>query len=372
MRLLLVLVMLLFSFNLFADEVQFSKKASGEPQLIQSGPQKNWCPVCGMSLKMYYKTSHGLKLSGGVNKQYCSIRCMLEDYAGLENIVKEILVVDAKTELLTDARSAFYVVGSKAPGTMTNTSKYAFASEQDAKDFQAAMGGEIMSYDAASKSALASMEQDIAMTNMKRAKMMYPKGKKIFEEACDKTIDPFSFNLINEMKAEIKMKKKCGELEEPELQAVTLYLWDVLRKETKSEAFITVAEGEKCPVCGMFVYKYPKWAAKINYTKNGAEDHFVFDGVKDMMKFYFNPARWGDYKEIAVSNILVTDYYSNRALDGKKAFYVIGSEVYGPMGKELIPFADRKYAETFMADHAGKKILTFGEITEKMVNGLDE
>ena len=364
--------MMLLSFQLYAGEMLFNKAASGEPQLIQSGPQKMWCPVCGMNLKMYYKTSHALKLSGGAARQYCSIRCMLHDLEGLSPIVEQILVVDAHTEKLIDATKAYYVVGSSAPGTMTSVSKIAFADEKEAKEFQAKMGGEIVSFAAAEKAAKESMEKDIAMTTMKRQKMVYPKGKKIFDEACDKSIDPFSYNLINEMKADIKMNKKCGDLAEPELQAVTLYLWDVARVSARSEEFITVGNDEKCPVCGMFVHKYPKWAAKMVYGLNGKENHFVFDGVKDMMKFYFNPAKWGDYKGLTAKELLVTDYYTGKAVNAKNAFYVTSSEVFGPMGKELVPFAGRKYAETFMNDHGGKKILTFDEITADTVDSLDK
>jgi nitrous oxide reductase accessory protein NosL len=356
----------------FAADMDFSKKASGKPELIQTGPQKQWCPVCGMKLGMFYKTSHAMKLSGGKNKQYCSIRCMLEDYEGLQNIVQEILVVDVASEKLIDVRNATYVVGSSAPGTMTMISKYAFANKADAEEFQKKMGGELMTFEQAKASALASMQKDVNMTGMKRQKMMYPKGEKIFKSACDQSIDPLKYNLVNEMKADIAGNKKCGELGEKELQAVTLYLWDVVRKASKADDFIIVQEGEKCPVCGMFVHKYPKWAAKIEYTKEGIQEYAVFDGVKDMMKFYFNPAKWGSYEGIKLLKSSVTDYYTNKAVTAQKAFYVVGSDVYGPMGKELIPFADKASAETFSADHGGKQILTFDEISEGMVYKLDE
>jgi len=372
MRLFIVLMFLSLTFNAFAADMDFSKKASGKPELIQSGAQKPWCPVCGMNLKMFYKTSHAMKLSGGKNKQYCSIRCMLQDYEGLHSIVHEILVVDVTSEKLIDVRKATYVVGSKAPGTMTMTSKYAFANPEDAKAFQKKMGGEIMTFDQAKMSALASMKKDVNMTDMKRQKMMYPKGKKIFTSACDKSINPFDYNLINELKADIAKNNKCGKLVEKELQAVALYLWDIVRKENKSEEFITVKEGEKCPVCGMFVDKYPKWAAKIDYTMNNADSHAVFDGAKDMFKFYFNPTKWGSYKGIDFKKVQVTDYYTNKAVNAKDAFYVIGSDVYGPMGRELIPFASKENATTFMSDHGGKKLITFDEVTEGMVYKLDE
>jgi len=70
MRFLLAMLLVLCSFNLFAETPKFSKVSSGKPELIQKGAQKMWCPVCGMNLKMFYKTSHALKLSGGQNKQY--------------------------------------------------------------------------------------------------------------------------------------------------------------------------------------------------------------------------------------------------------------------------------------------------------------
>lgn len=372
MRILILLLFMSLSMNVFAADMDFSKKASGKPELIQTGPQKPWCPVCGMNLKMFYKTSHAMKLSGGKNKQYCSIRCMIEDYEGLQNIVKEMLVVDVASEKLIDVREATYVVGSSAPGTMTMTSKYAFKNKADAEAFQKKMGGELMTFEQARASAKASMKKDVNMTDMKRQKMMYPMGKKVFEASCDKSIDPFKYNLINELKADIASGKKCGDIKEKQLQAVALYLWDIVRKESKSDEFITVADGEKCPVCGMFVHKYPKWAAKIEYTLNGAENHAVFDGAKDMFKFYFNPEKWGSYKGIKMDSIAVTDYYTNKAVGAKKAFYVTGSDVYGPMGRELIPFATKENAESFSADHSGKQILTFDEITEGMVYKLDE
>jgi len=38
-----------------------------------------------------------------------------------------------------------------------------------------------------------------------------------------------------------------------------------------------------------------------------------------------------------IDSIYVTDYYNLTLIDGYQAFYVVGSNVYGPMGKELIP-----------------------------------
>ena len=77
------------------------------------------------------------------------------------------------------------------------------------------------------------------------------------------------------------------------------------------------------------------------------------------------------YDRSKINNIEVTDFYTLQAIDAKKAFYVLGSDVYGPMGNELIPFFTKDAAQNFMHDHSGKNIITFDAITPKLVMGLD-
>ena len=52
-----------------------------------------------------------------------------------------------------------------------------------------------------------------------------------------------------------------------------------------------VTDQTRCTVCGMFVSKYPNWLAQIQYEDAGQTN--FFDGVKDMMAFYFNPEQYG-------------------------------------------------------------------------------
>jgi copper chaperone NosL len=127
--------------------------------------------------------------------------------------------------------------------------------------------------------------------------------------------------------------------------------------------------GEKCPVCGMFVAKYPDFLAQITF-KDGS--HVFFDGVKDMMKYYFNLARYNPKKKVAdIAAVFVTEYYSLSITDGFKALYVEGSDVYGPMGRELIPFKNEAEAKEFMKDHAGVSLVVFSGITPEMIQKLD-
>jgi len=129
------------------------------------------------------------------------------------------------------------------------------------------------------------------------------------------------------------------------------------------------AARDKCPVCGMFVAKYPDWMASTTF-KNGTISYF--DGPKDMFTHYLDPPRYTPgLRQADITSMRVKEYYSLKMVDARSAFFVVGSDVYGPMGKELIPFASRTDAESFMADHKGKKVLRFNEITKELVKSLN-
>jgi copper chaperone NosL len=126
---------------------------------------------------------------------------------------------------------------------------------------------------------------------------------------------------------------------------------------------------DKCPVCGMFVAKYPDFIAYIVFKDSSVA---FFDGTKDMLKYYLNMSKYNsNLRESDIDFIHVTDYYSLALFDGRKAYYVHGSNVYGPMGAELIPFNKSDEAKEFMKDHKGKGILRFQDINISIIKGLD-
>ena len=371
----LMAILILTSMTVHAQN--FEKSASYKHVLVQKGEGKEWCPVCGMDLKMFYKTNHIAKIQNNKNRQYCSLRCLLIDMQENEINKDDIQVIDAKTEKLIDASSAFYVLDSRVKGTMSQTSKLAFAKKKDALTFVRENQGKIVNFETVLKSAKESLKYDISMLNKKKKKKVYPMGRKIFTKMCKSDIDVHKYIEINQLKASIVNEKLCKPLKDKQLQAVALYLWEVKRAGDLEaiQGKIEVNKDEKCPVCGMFAYKYPRWIAQIFYKNDGVEYYHSFDGVKDLMKFYFDPLIWGNYKTSTKENItkiLVTDYYSQKAIDARTAYYVIGSDVYGPMGDELIPFKNESDAKTFYMDHKAKKVVQFKDITKGEVNKLDE
>jgi nitrous oxide reductase accessory protein NosL len=148
--------------------------------------------------------------------------------------------------------------------------------------------------------------------------------------------------------------------------AVLLTLTCSLTVETSP---LLVSKTDKCPVCGMFVAKYPDFIAQIIFTDGS---YAVFDGAKDLFKYYFNLKKYNPKKEPAdIAFIYVTDYYNVTPIEGSGAWFVVGSDVFGPMGRELIPLGQENDAMVFMKDHSGVKMLRFNEVTPEIIKELD-
>lgn len=193
------------------------------------------------------------------------------------------------------------------------------------------------------------------------------KGEKVALKLCDADkLSQIKSKKLDHILQHIDKLKPCIRLNTRNKTALAYFILAGQSSLTPLKGQIEVPKEVKCPVCGMFVAKYPKWAARIEVATH---KHY-FDGVKDMMKFYIFDVDF-PYDRNKIVKIEVTDFYTLRAIDAKAAFYVIGSDVYGPMGNELIPFLTKDAAQNFMGDHGAEKILHFDEISPKLVMGLD-
>jgi nitrous oxide reductase accessory protein NosL len=73
-----------------------------------------------------------------------------------------------------------------------------------------------------------------------------------------------------------------------------------------------------------------------------------------------------------IGSIWVTDYYGLQKIDARKAYYVIGSDVLGPMGHEFVPLASKVDAEDFMREHKGVRLLSFEQVGKDLPARLDD
>ncbi|MEA2091768.1 MAG: nitrous oxide reductase accessory protein NosL [Campylobacterota bacterium] len=188
--------------------------------ILQSGKTKMFCPTCGMTLPMFYKTNHAATHKGHT-EQYCSIHCLAEENIKNGANLKDMKVVDVTSLKFIDVRDATYVVGSSKKGTMTMHSKYAFAKKADAVNFAKKFGGEILNFDETYKVAARSLEKEMQMVAKKQAKMA-KKGEMMYNKMCKKT--DLKFSSTAEAKAFVKSSKICGDMKGKKLQAVGIYL----------------------------------------------------------------------------------------------------------------------------------------------------
>ena len=153
------------------------------------------------------------------------------------------------------------------------------------------------------------------------------------------------------------------------LPTVMVFLLLLLPGLTPAEPAPQPGARDKCPVCGMFVAKYPDWTAVLT-LKDGKTE--FFDGVKDMLRYYHSLTRSAPkLRQEDIRGMRVKDYYSLDSVDATSAWYVIGSDVLGPMGKEVVPFAKEANARSFFADHRGIRILRFSGMTPEVIKGLE-
>jgi len=222
---MILLALIAISVTLNANEMKKTKMAyqavpADQATILQKGEEKSYCPICGMTLSLFYKTNHAAK-SSETYKQYCSIHCMVEDIELNGAKLSDMKVVDNKSLKFINVKDAFYVVGSSKPGTMTMLSKYGFANLDDAKAFKEKNGGEIKNFDEVYAMVAKNMKKEKAAIAKKQAKMAQM-GEKLYNKMCKKT--DMSFKSTAEAKAYITKNNLCGNMKGKKLQAVGIYL----------------------------------------------------------------------------------------------------------------------------------------------------
>lgn len=326
----------------------------------------------GLPLSQHQKTQHALKLKGGTTRVYISLGFALQDAKNFEGAVSEVLAKDVRMGGWIDAEKAYYVVNSAHPGAIGKYGKFAFKHRKDAKAFVELYGGDIRGFEFAAYMAKRDHTADLKTLGTQKQKRHYPIGEKIFTSLCPPDLQANHFSSLAHAKTYLWENRPCGHLHETYLHALSLYLYEgqsIHQEHKLTMESIMIPEKAKCPVCGMFVAKYPRWAALVELEEGRS---FYFDGVKDMMKFLLSPKKYKHFTQgKAPKKVLVTDYYTLEKIDAKSAFYVVGSQVYGPMGHELIPFAKKEDANNFLKDHNGKEILPFEACDAQVVFELD-
>lgn len=116
----------------------------------------------------------------------------------------------------------------------------------------------------------------------------------------------------------------------------------------------------RCRTCGMKIDPSSAWRTEL--LDHGGAVVAAFDTPRCA----FLAWRTG---KVSASALRVPDYYDRVPRTADALRFVIGSDVLGPMGPDLVPVETAK-APKFLQDHAAERALTAEEITGAILSAL--
>ena len=149
----------------------------------------------------------------------------------------------------------------------------------------------------------------------------------------------FAFHSLLYKNGAFNMKKNC-------LLFLLTALFGITSFVFPNQAFPNVVSGapkeieshKECPLCGMYPSRYPQFNCQLIF-KDGTYE--AFDSAAGLLVYMFFSDKIGINPK-PVERIYFKHYLNGSWLEGYKSFFVIGSEIMGPMGIEFLTCRQRK------------------------------
>jgi copper chaperone NosL len=126
---------------------------------------------------------------------------------------------------------------------------------------------------------------------------------------------------------------------------------------------LLIGPQDRCPVCGMFPVKHPRSAAAIRLT-DGRAFYFCSNGC--LLRSWYRSVDHLGVRQDKIAAIIVQDYFSGAPLDAKKAWWVAGSDVVGPMGPALVTLAGPEEVKVFKKRHGGRVVFQIDQLDDQL------
>lgn len=125
---------------------------------------------------------------------------------------------------------------------------------------------------------------------------------------------------------------------------------------------------DRCPVCGTLVQPHQAWLAQVRYADGST---VFFDGAKDLFRYLEAPEKYSKDKQgTEIAAIFVTTWSDHEVIPLDRAWFVIGSDVRGPAGDELIPLRDIEKANGFIIEHGGTRLVQADDVSTSVLAQL--
>jgi hypothetical protein len=117
----------------------------------------------------------------------------------------------------------------------------------------------------------------------------------------------------------------------------------------------------RCKNCGMKIDPQSSWRAELVGDDGSLT---AFDTPRCALQ------SWRSGKTPAKS-VRVQDYYDRRTAEGSAVRFVVGGDVVGPMGPDLVP-VDPSRAGKFLQDHGAERALRLEEVTLEVIAAVGQ
>jgi nitrous oxide reductase accessory protein NosL len=119
------------------------------------------------------------------------------------------------------------------------------------------------------------------------------------------------------------------------------------------------SQPSRCDNCGMRIDPASGWrAGGVSNTGEAV----AFDTPKCMFRYH--------HQHGGVGRPWAIEYYSQERRPAADLFYVLGTDLEGPMGRDLVPVEGREAAQRLMRDHHGERVLAFDEVSLEVIGAL--
>ncbi|PKG81560.1 nitrous oxide reductase accessory protein NosL [Colwellia sp. 75C3] len=130
---------------------------------------------------------------------------------------------------------------------------------------------------------------------------------------------------------------------------------------------VAMESSDECHLCGMLITNFDGPKGEV-FRKEQGDKVFKFCSTRDMFSYYLDPENTRNVSQILVHDMSKMPWGSDSIddkyfIDAKVAWYVVGSEKTGAMGKTLASFSLATDAKAF-ADEFGGKVLNFKDVNQ--------
>jgi copper chaperone NosL len=129
------------------------------------------------------------------------------------------------------------------------------------------------------------------------------------------------------------------------------------------EGHLQLHADDTCPVCAMRPAKRPKFAAAIELTDQRTY-YFCSNGC--MIRAWMHPREFLNAAPDKRLRPVVQEFFTGRPMDARRAIWVAGSKVMGPMGPAMVALENREMVKVFRQRHGGQFEFTLAEMTDAL------